>query len=48
MPWQLAVRTTVFTSKTRMCVLINEYMHLILETVSPLMVYGNTVIKFLL
>lgn len=27
---------------------MHKYMHLILETVSPLMLYGNKIIRFLL
>lgn len=43
MPWQLAVRTTVFT---RMRVGIYEYMYLILEILSSVMVYGNVITRF--
>jgi len=46
MPWQLTVRTAVFTSKTRMCVCIYEHMHLILEMVSSVMVYSNMTTRF--
>lgn len=46
MPWQLTVGTTVFTSKTRMRVRIYEYMYLILEIASSVMIYGNMITRF--